>query len=99
MHFGHCSHFALVEADPATGTIASVTFVSPPAHAPGVLPRWLHSLGVNTVIAGGIGQRAQGMFEQCGIEVISGAGSGTPEEIAAAYMRGELEIGRNVCDH
>ena len=80
-HFGHCEQFALVEADPASKQILKQTVVTPPPHAPGLLPRWLHQQGVNVVIAGGIGQRAQSLFAKAGITVKAGVAGGTPETL------------------
>ena len=34
----------------------------PPPHEPGVLPGWLHHLGADVIIAGGMGQRAISLF-------------------------------------
>jgi Mrp family chromosome partitioning ATPase/predicted Fe-Mo cluster-binding NifX family protein len=99
MHFGHCEQFALVEVDENSGEILSTTYLTPPAHEPGVLPRWLHEQGADVIIAGGMGQRAQGLFAQNGIKVLVGAPAGTPEDIVAAYLRGTLQVGENVCDH
>jgi len=99
MHFGHCEQFALVEVDEADKTIGKTEYLSPPAHEPGVLPRWLHEQGANVIIAGGMGQRAQGLFSQNGITVVVGAPGETPEKVASAYLAGTLEVGQNVCDH
>jgi ATP-binding protein involved in chromosome partitioning len=99
MHFGHCEQFALVDVDVAGKTITGTNYLTPPAHEPGVLPRWLHEQGANVIIAGGMGQRAQGLFTQSGIEVIVGAPSLRPEDIVSAHLAGTLEAGQNVCDH
>lgn len=99
MHFGHCEQFALVEVDELVGKTLRTTHVTPPPHEPGVLPRWLHEQGVTVVIAGGMGQRAQGLFEQNGVKAVVGASGGTAEGIVAAYLGGTLQTGKNVCDH
>ena len=100
MHFGHCEKFALVEINDSDKSILSTAYASPPAHEPGVLPRWLHEQGAGMIIAGGMGQRAQALFVQNGIEVIVGAAAGgTPEELVSAYLKDALEVGENICDH
>ncbi|MBN1554782.1 MAG: P-loop NTPase [Phycisphaerae bacterium] len=99
LHFGHCEQFALVDVDEAQKTIRGTEYLTPPAHEPGVLPRWLHEQGANVIIAGGMGQRAQGLFQQNGINVVVGAQPGKPEDVVNAYLSGTLESGQNVCDH
>lgn len=96
-HFGHCETFAVVTVE--DGAIANTEALAPPAHEPGSLPRWLHGLGVDTVIAGGMGSRAQAFFTQFGIDVVVGAQPDDPATIVRAYLNGELATGDNVCDH
>jgi ATP-binding protein involved in chromosome partitioning len=98
-HFGHCEHFALVDVDTAEKKIVKREDIDAPPHQPGLLPPWLAERGADMIIAGGIGQRAQALFAEHGIKVISGAPSETPETLAAEYMAGTLQVGDNVCDH
>ncbi len=99
MHFGHCQEFSLFDVDPESKTISDRKSLVPPAHAPGVLPKWLAEQGATVIIAGGMGGRAQGLFTESGIEVVVGAPSVPPEEIVQAYLDGTLQPGENVCDH
>jgi predicted Fe-Mo cluster-binding NifX family protein len=97
-HFGHCASFALIEAE-EDGSIARREDVVPPPHEPGLLPRWLHEREVNVIIAGGMGGRAQELFAQNGIKVVTGAPRETPEALVKAYLAGSLVTGDNACDH
>jgi ATP-binding protein involved in chromosome partitioning len=99
LHFGHCESFTLVDVDPETKQITREEALTPPAHEPGVLPRWLGDQQVDVVIAGGMGQRAQALFSQNGIKVLTGANSGAPADIVTAYMSKSLQTGENLCDH
>ncbi len=99
MHFGHCEQFALLDVDEKAKTVTNKQLLDPPAHEPGVLPRWLHEQGANVIIAGGMGQRAQSLFADNDIVVIVGAAGDTPEQIVTAYLAGTLKAGVNVCDH
>jgi predicted Fe-Mo cluster-binding NifX family protein len=99
MHFGHCDEFALVDADMAGGKITGTVYVTPPPHEPGLLPKWLHEKGVETVIAGGMGVRAQNLFSEKNIRVIAGAPEGSPEELVKAFLDGTLKTGGNACSH
>jgi len=99
MHFGHCEQFALLDVDTGANEILSTRHFAPPPHEPGALPRWLHEQGVNLIIAGGMGQRAQNIFTEQGIRVIVGVPAGPPESIVRAYLDGKLQSGENLCDH
>ncbi len=98
-HFGHCGQFAIVDVDPKSKTIQSQVVLAPPPHEPGVLPAWLAEKGVNLIVAGGMGQRAQMLFAEKKIEVIVGAPVDTPEALVSDYLAGALQTGDNVCDH
>lgn len=99
MHFGHCEQFALLDVDTAEKKILSSRQIDPPPHQPGILPRWLHDQGVNLVVTGGVGRRAQNIFAEHGIEVIVGAPAEPPESIVRSYLDGKLQSGENICDH
>ena len=98
MHFGHCEEFALVEVDEATKEIRGTELLTPPAHEPGVLPRWLHEQGATIIIAGGMGKRAHDLFTEKGIIVITGA-SGLVSQVLNDFVNDRLTTGTNVCDH
>jgi len=70
-----------------------------PPHEPGLLPRLLAQNGVQVIVAGGMGRRAQALFAESGIEVVVGAPQEAPERLAADYMAGTLAAGENLCDH
>jgi Mrp family chromosome partitioning ATPase/predicted Fe-Mo cluster-binding NifX family protein len=99
MHFGHCQQFAMVEADAGKKEILGVEHLDPPPHEPGVLPEWVAGQGADFVIAGGMGSRAQSLFNQHGVKVLVGASADTPENLVQSYMQGTLTTGENVCDH
>ncbi len=98
-HFGHCEAFALLDIDREQGTILAREDVTPPPHQPGMLPPWLADRGADLVIAGGMGSRAQAIFQQHGVEVIVGASPAAPETVVEAWLAGDLQAGPNACDH
>jgi ATP-binding protein involved in chromosome partitioning len=98
-HFGHCERFALLEVDLAAHKILKREEVEAPPHQPGLLPPWLAERGTNLIIAAGMGQRAQGLFAEQGIQVVVGASAEIPERLVADYLAGTLAAGENVCDH
>jgi len=98
-HFGHCETFALMDVDMEKKAIVRREDIPAPPHEPGLLPAWLQERGVNTIIAGGMGSRALGLFAERGIQVIVGAAPADPETIVKNYLHDALVTGQNVCDH
>jgi ATP-binding protein involved in chromosome partitioning len=96
-HFGHCDQFAIIETE--NGKILGTSMHTPPPHEPGVLPAWLHEQGTNIIIAGGMGARAQDLFTQKGIKVVTGAPMDPPESLVNQYLAEILVTGENICDH
>ena len=98
-HFGHCEKFSIFDVDTNTKAITQKSEVIPPPHEPGLLPKWLAEKNVNLVIAGGMGQRAQGLFMENNISLIIGAPADTAENLVKCYLDGNLVSGANLCDH
>lgn len=98
-HFGHCEQFALIEADLVSKQILAQTVLVPPPHGPGVLPRWLQQQGVQTVIAGGMGRRAQDLFARNNIAVHAGVAGESPETLVHSYLNGGLAGAVPSCNH
>jgi len=98
-HFGHCEQFALIDVDEAKKQILKKELVNSPGHEPGVLPQWLAEKGVSLVISGGMGSRAQGLFQQNKIGVITGIMESDPEKAVLSHLNGILATGANICDH
>ena len=98
-HFGHCEQFFICEVDKDSKEIKSTERITPPPHEPGLLPRWLGERNVNVIITGGMGQKAQDLFEQRNINVFTGAASLAPEVLVDQYLEGSLQFGNNACDH
>ncbi len=95
-HFGHCRGYTVAVVD--GGRISDIGYVANPGHEPGLLPRLLAGHGVQRVIAGGIGQRAQMLFAQNGIGCITGV-EGRVDDVLAAFAAGTLVAGGSLCDH
>ena len=60
------------------------------------LPKLFHDMGVNVMIAGGAGFRAQEFFRQYNIELIVGI-SGSIDEAIKKYAESKLEGGAGTC--
>jgi len=89
-HFGRSPYYVLVDIE--GGKIVNVKLVESgfAQHVPGEIPNFLKSLGVNLVIARGMGTRAKEFFKRLGIQVITGA-HGRIKEVVEAYLKGELK--------
>jgi ATP-binding protein involved in chromosome partitioning len=98
-HFGHCEYFALIDVDEDRKQITRKELVPALPHQPGLLPEWPAEQGISFVIAGGIGSRAQSLFQQNRIGVIIGTLESDPEKAVLNYLNGQLAIGENICDH
>ena len=95
-HFGRCQAYTIVEI--ADGAIQNRELIPNPGHEPGFLPGYLAQRGVTCIVAGGMGPRAQMLFDRHGIETIVGV-SGTIEETVQTFLRGELKGGESLCEH
>ena len=96
-HFGHCDQFAIINTE--NDNIISVAFFTPPVHQPGVYPRFLAEQGIDVIISGGMGHRAQELFAQNNIEVCIGIADGAPRTLVERYLNKQLQTGQNPCDH
>ena len=93
-HFGRCPSFTLIEVE--DDKVKSKEVIPNPGHHPGFLPQFFHERGVEYIIAGGAGWRAQSLFAEKGINLIVGI-SGTIEETIEKLLKGELKGGENIC--
>jgi predicted Fe-Mo cluster-binding NifX family protein len=89
-HFGRCPHYILVDVE--NHEVTAIQEVDSPFyghHQPGQVPAFIHSLGANVMLAGGMGGRAIMFFEQFGIEGVTGA-YGTVRQSVERYLGGQL---------
>lgn len=93
-HFGHCEGFTIYETQ--EGKILNQNFTANPGHKPGYLPEFLKGLDVNVIIAGGMGERAQQLFSENGIDVVVGA-QGVCDDAVQKYIKGELKSTGSIC--
>jgi len=93
-HFGRCPHFTIVDIE--NNNIIKRETIENPGHHPGFLPKFLSEQGVNAIVAGGMGQRAAGLFAECGIEVVTGV-TGNIDNTVKKLAEGTLEGGESLC--
>jgi predicted Fe-Mo cluster-binding NifX family protein len=93
-HFGRCPEFTILEMD--NGKITDRKTIPNPEHQPGFLPGYFEQMGVNAVIAGGGGARAQMLFAEKNIQFILGI-TGKIDDVVDKLCKGELEGGESLC--
>ncbi len=90
-HFGRARYYVLVDAEGGGVSSARVVRVPFEEHGPGDLPNFLRSLGVDVVLAYGMGPRAQRFFSEMGIRVVTGA-AGRVGDVVSAFLAGSLRV-------
>jgi predicted Fe-Mo cluster-binding NifX family protein len=96
-HFGSSVRAALFEVDLASRTITCSGVFTPPDLAPCGWAPWLRDLGVNRLLASGMGRGAQVRMAECGIEVVTGVEPGELELVIQSWLEGTLAVGANTC--
>ncbi len=93
-HFGRCPHFTILDIE--NKEVKNKKLVPNPGHQPGFIPQFLHEKGVEYIIAGGMGMRATGFFNELGIKAIVGV-SGKIDEVVEKIKNGTLQGGESLC--
>jgi predicted Fe-Mo cluster-binding NifX family protein len=89
-HFGRCPYYVLVQVE--DGDIRGAEAIENPYfshHEPGQVPALIQQYGVDVMLTGGMGGRAVAIFQQYGIEPVSGA-TGSVRQAVEAYLDGTL---------
>jgi predicted Fe-Mo cluster-binding NifX family protein len=90
-HFGRCPYFIVVDLEGCD--VQQVTAVTNPYyshHQPGQVPRFIRERGADVMLTGGMGRRAIALFEQYGIQAVTGA-AGTVRRSLEQYLGGALQ--------
>ena len=95
-HFGHTEQFKIYEAE--NGAVQSSAVISTEGVGHEALAGLLKELGIDVVIAGGMGQGAMDALLYAGIETYTGV-TGDADAAVEAYLKGELESEGVNCDH
>jgi predicted Fe-Mo cluster-binding NifX family protein len=90
-HFGRCPYYVLIDLEGRE--VSGLSTVENPyyrQHQPGQVPAFIDSQGAQVMLAGGMGRRAIGLFQQYGIEAVTGA-AGTVRRALEQYLGGTLQ--------
>lgn len=93
-HFGRCPSFTIFEV--IDGVVSNKIEVENPGHLPGVIPKFLNEKGVNCIVSGGMGARAQQFFYEFNIKTIMGV-QGTIDEVIDQILNNSIVAGESLC--
>lgn len=97
-HFGQSGVFRVFTINGMPPTIAgSADIVCPEGQGCGRLGGFLKAQQVDVVLVGGIGAGAMQHLNQAGLEVVSGVGNLSPEQLVADYIAGKLVSAGATC--
>ncbi len=99
-HFGRCSRFNVCELDEQKNIVKYETYFNPLEGEHGgscQLPGYVNQFNVNTIIAGGMGQKAVSNFLAFGINVITAPGLAYADALDQ-FIKGKLS-GYEACKH
>jgi len=89
-HFGRCPFFTMIDVEgEEIRAVQAVANPYYPNHQPGQVPAFIHSLGAQVMLSGGMGGRAIAFFEEYDIQVATGAAD-TVQSTLERYFKGEL---------
>ncbi|NCO24248.1 MAG: dinitrogenase iron-molybdenum cofactor [Candidatus Infernicultor aquiphilus] len=93
-HFGRCPSFTIAEIE--EGKVLKIEEINNPGHQPAFLPNFLAEYGVEYIICGGMGNRAQMLFAEKKITPVIGV-TGKIEEVIEKFVQGKLKGGESFC--
>jgi len=93
-HFGRCPEFTIVEIK--DNKIVKKETIKNPGHKTGFLPKFFNEKGVECIITGGAGFRAQQFFDEFNIKLIAGV-QGKVDDAINDFINKELKLGESLC--
>lgn len=94
-HFGRCPQYTIAEI--SEGKIVSKKVIDNPGHSTGFLPKYFKEQGVEAMITGGAGWRAQQLFQEYNISLVLGI-TGKVDEALERFAKGTLSEGESFCE-
>lgn len=89
-HFGHCPYYVVIEVE--GNKVKNVKSISNPLadeHNPGDLPAFMKEQGINIIITGGMGPKAQQYFTDFGIKPVTGT-YGRVKDVLEEYLHSKI---------
>jgi len=98
-HFGRSSALMLCEVDPSNQSVDRPRVIERGATGCDSMPGWLASLGVDVVVAGGIGANAVMSLADKGIDVSAGHRGQDPQEVIRSFLQTPQGDPNYTCNH
>lgn len=96
-HFGQTRLFAIYVVN--DNEIESKESLTPPPHAPGVLPKWLRENEVTDVLVNSMGERASKILSHFNVNVMLGAPVLPADELVRGFLDNSIEFTNELCLH
>lgn len=96
-HFGQARLFAVYQVENDTITVKEI--LTPPPHAPGILPKWINENGATVLLASSMGERAKKILDYFNVEVFLGTPVLAADKLIEKFLAGKLEFDPQLCDH
>ncbi|MGC9000929.1 NifB/NifX family molybdenum-iron cluster-binding protein [Caldisericum sp.] len=90
-HFGHCPYYVIVDIDGnVVKNVESIPNPMAEEHNAGDLPSYMKEQGIDVIVTGGMGPKAQEFFKNYGIEVFTGA-YGKVKDVLEEYLHSKVK--------
>jgi predicted Fe-Mo cluster-binding NifX family protein len=93
-HFGRCPQFTIVDIE--NNEVIKKEIIANPGHAPGNIPAFMNNLGTDVIVAGGMGIKAQDLFQNYNIKVVIGV-QGNVDDTIKKILDSTLIGGESLC--
>lgn len=91
-HFGHCPYYVMVDMEEnEVKSVESIPNTMAEGHNPGDLPSYMKAQGVDVIITGGMGPKAQQYFEDYGIKAVTGA-YGKVKDVLEEFLQSKITV-------
>jgi predicted Fe-Mo cluster-binding NifX family protein len=96
-HFGQTRLFAIYTIK--DNKVETKENMTPPPHAPGVLPKWLATNDVTDVLVNSMGERASKILAHFNVNVMLGAPVIAADELVNGFLNNTIEFTNELCLH
>jgi predicted Fe-Mo cluster-binding NifX family protein len=98
-HFGHCEYYSILTLSNEMNILEETQFEAPKGcGCKSDIASVLKEMGVDTMLAGNMGQGAVNKISETGIKVIRGC-KGSIKEVVSAFLNNQISDSGLVCDH